>query len=206
VHTLLGAIEEFLVVKFLRLWILAIVRPRKAYDLLVEAPAPAWGLYSILIRFCGTAITSILALHLLGRRPFVPPYLSILNETTYYLAEVFFLPLFGIAAWLLSSALIHLILRLSGRGYHIDWVMNVIGFSLLVVMPMVWLVDWATIAIDAYGANSTIPVHAAVSGWEVALMAIGFRKIEKLSWVACAILGLIVKAGVYIPLAAIFVR
>jgi hypothetical protein len=136
----------------------------------------------------------------------VPPYLAILNEANYFLAEIFFLPLFGVAAWLLSSALVHLILRLTGSGCHIDRVMNVIGFSLLVVMPVVWLVDWATIAIDAYGANSTIPIHAAVSIWEVALMAVGFRRIEPLSWFASAMLGVAVKAGVYIPLAAIFVR
>jgi hypothetical protein len=205
-HIRLGAVKEFLVVRFLHLWFLAIIRPRRAYDLLLDAPAPEWGLYAILVRFVGTAITSILALHLLGRRPFVPPYLTILNEANYYLAEIFFLPLFGTAAWLLSSALVHVILRLSGIDDHLDWVMNVIGFSLLVVMPVVWLVDWATIAVDAYGANSTIPIHAAVSIWEVALMAVGFRKIQRLSWVAAAILGVIVKAGVYIPLAAIFVR
>ena len=81
-----------------------------------------------------------------------------------------------------------------------------IGFSLLVVMPVGWLVDWATIAIDLYGASFTIPIHAAVSIWEVALMAVGFRKIERLSWFTSAMLGLTVKAGVYIPLAAIFVR
>jgi hypothetical protein len=84
--------------------------------------------------------------------------------------------------------------------------MNVIGFSLLVVMPVVWLVDWTTIAMDVYGANFTIPIHAAVSIWEIALMTVGFRRIERLSWLTSAVLGFIVKAGVYIPLAAIFVR
>jgi hypothetical protein len=192
--------------KFLSLWFLAMIRPREAYDLLLEVPAPKWGLYSTLIRFVGTAITSILALHLLSRRPFVLPYVTFLDGTDYYKAEILFLPLFGLAAWLLSSALVHLILRLARIESHIDWVMNVIGFSLLVVMPVVWLVDWATIAIDLYGASFTIPIHAAVSIWEVALMAVGFRKIERLSWFTSAMLGLTVKAGVYIPLAAIFVR
>jgi hypothetical protein len=191
---------------FLNLWFLAMIRPRQAYDLLSEVPAPQWGLYATLIRFVGTAITSILALHLLNQHPFVPPYLTFLDETGYYRAEIFFLPLFGIAAWLLSSALIHLILRLSRIDSSIDWVMNVIGFSLLVVMPVVWLVDWATIAIDVYGATFTIPIHATISIWEIALMAVGFRRIERLSWLTSAILGFIVKAGVYIPLAAIFVR
>ena len=192
--------------KFLNLWFLAMIRPREAFHQLSEAPAPQWGLYSTLIRFIGTAITSILALYLLNKRPFVPTSINFLDETNYYLAETFFLPLFGIAVWLLSSALIHLILRLSRIDSNIDWIMNVIGFSLLVVMPVVWLVDWITIAIDVYGANSTIPIHAAVSVWEVALMAMGFKRVEGLSWISSAILGLVVKVGVYIPLAAIFVR
>jgi hypothetical protein len=192
--------------KFLRLWFLALIRPREAYDQLLEVPAPQWGLYSTLIRFIGTAITSILALHLLNKHPFVPPYITFLNETNYYQAEIFFLPLFGIVVWLLASALIHLILRLSRVDNNIDWIMNVIGFSLLVVMPVVWLVDWTTIAMDVYGANFTIPIHAAVSIWEIALMTVGFRRIERLSWLTSAVLGFIVKAGVYIPLAAIFVR
>ena len=192
--------------KFLSLWFLAMIRPREAYDRLFEVPAPKWGLYSTLIRFMGTGITSILTLHLLNRRPFVPPYITFLTEANYYKAEIFFLPLFGIAVWLLSSALIHLILRLSRVDSYIDWIMNVIGFSLLVVMPVVWLVDWVTIAMDVYGANFTIPIHTAVSIWEVVLMAIGFKRIERLSWFTSAVLGFIVKAGVYIPLAAIFIR
>jgi hypothetical protein len=192
--------------KFLNLWYLAIIRPREAFHQLFEMPAPYWGLWSTLIRFIGTAITSILALHLLNKRPFVPPSINFLNETNYYQAEIFFLPLFGIVAWLLSSALIHLILRLSRMDSNIDWIMNVIGFSLLVVMPLVWMVDWITIAIDVYGADLTIPIHAAVSVWEVALMTLGFKMIGGLSWISSAILGFIVKAGVYIPLAAIFVR
>jgi hypothetical protein len=200
------AIKENDMRKFLQIWYLAIIQPREAFHLLSEAPAPKWGLYSTLIRFIGTAITSILALHLLNKRPFVPPSINFLDETNYYLAEIFFLPFFGMAAWLLSSALIHLILQLPRMDSNIDWIMNVIGFSLLVVMPVVWLVDWATIAIDVYGANFTIPIHAAVSIWEIALMSIGFKKIEGLSGFTSVILGFIVKVGVYIPLAAIFVR
>ena len=147
--------------KFLKLWFLAIIRPRQVYDLLLEVPAPHWGLYSTLIRFVGTGVTSILALHLLNRRPFVPPYITFLSETEYYKAEVFFLPVFGLIVWLLASALIHLILRLARIDSNIDWIMNVIGFSLLVVMPVVWLVDWATIAIGVYGASFTIPIGCA---------------------------------------------
>jgi hypothetical protein len=139
-------------------------------------------------------------------RPFVPPYLSILPEENYYIYEVFFLPLFGVGAWLLSSGVIHLILRISNRVSRIDWIMNVIGFSLLVVMPVVWLFDWMGIAFSFYGANFTIPLHAGISLWEVGLLAIGFNRMEGVGWFQAIIFGLIVKVGVYIPLAAIFIR
>jgi len=161
---------------------------------------------STLVRFVGTALTSILALRLLNFTPFVPSYLTFLADSEYYRAEVFFLPVFGLVAWLLSSALVHLILRVWGRDSDIDWIMNVVGFSLLVVMPLVWLLDWAGIAFGFYGASFTIPIHAGVSIWEVVLMAIGFRRLGHLSWAVALILGLVAKAGVYIPSAAVFVR
>jgi len=82
----------------------------------------------------------------------------------------------------------------------------VIGFSLLVVMPVVWMLDRAGIAFGFYGATLTISIHAGVSIWEVVLMAIGFERLGNLGWAAALPLALVVKAGVYIPLAAIFVR
>jgi hypothetical protein len=191
---------------FPRLWFLGIVRPSAAFHELDKKPAPQWGFVSILVRFIVTALTSILALQLLSFRPFVPSYLTLLEDANYYRAEVFFLPIFGVAAWLLSSALVHLILRISRQKSDIDRIMNVIGFSLLVVMPLVWLLDWTGIAFGFYGSTYTIPIHALVSVWEIALMGIGFNQMLRLRWPVAVLLGLIVKAGVYIPLAALFIR
>ena len=89
--------------EFLRIWFLAIVRPSAAFRELAEKPAPQWGFVCILVRFMVTALTSILALHLFNWRPFVPSYLSFLVDADYYRAEIFFLPIFGLAAWLLSK-------------------------------------------------------------------------------------------------------
>ena len=192
--------------EFTRTWLLTIIDPGAGFSVLQEKPAPHWGFLSTLVRFVVTALTSILALRLLNQRPFIPSYITFLDEANYYQAEIFFLPLFGLGAWLLSSALVYLILRISRRESNIDWIMNVIGFSLLVVMPVVWLLDWAGIAFGFYGATFTIPIHAGVSVWEVALMGTGFKRMGGLSWLAAVFLGFVVKAGVYIPLAAIFVR
>ena len=105
-----------------------------------------------------------------------------------------------------SGALIHLILRFGGRESDIDWILNVIGFSLLSVMPLVWLLDRSGVAFGFYGATITIPIHTAVPLWEVALMGISFKHSSGLGWTGAIFLGLIAKFGVYIPLAAIFVR
>jgi hypothetical protein len=92
----------------------------------------------------------------------VPSYLTFPSDSDYYRAELFFLPIFGITAWLLSSVLIYLILRITGRESSIDHIMNVIGFSLLVVMPLVWLLDWTGIVCGFYGVIFTMPIYAGV--------------------------------------------
>jgi len=191
---------------FFRLWLRGITNPRAAFDELGQKPAPAWGFWAIVVRFVITSLTSILALHLLNRQPFVDSYLTFLPADRYYAAQIFFLPIFGLAGWLLGGAVVHLLLRLAGKPSSLDWILNVIGWALLTVMPAVWLLDWIAIALDVYGAGLTPLVHAAISLWEVALIGVGLSKMEGIRfWPAC-LLGLIVKGGVLIPLAAIFVR
>ncbi len=41
--------------RFLQVWFLSIIRPGEAYDRLLEAPAPHWGLYATLVRFMRNA-------------------------------------------------------------------------------------------------------------------------------------------------------
>jgi hypothetical protein len=191
---------------FFRLWLLGIAKPSVAFDELKRRPAPSWGFWAIVVRFVITSLTSILALHLLNREPFVKPYLTFLRTDQYYAAEVFFLPVFGLAGWLLGGGVVHLILRLAGKQSSFDWILNVIGWGLLTVMPAVWLLDWVSIALDVYGGGLTPVVHAAISVWEVVLFGVGLSKMEGVGfWTAC-LLGLIVKGGVYIPLAMVFVR
>jgi hypothetical protein len=191
---------------FIRIWFQGIVNPSRAFDELQKKPAPSWGLWAILVRFVPTALTSLLALRLLGRTPFEPSYLTFLSTENYYKVEIFFLPVFGLVAWLLGSAVVHLCLRLSGRPSHFDQILNVTGFGLLIVMPAVWLLDWLSIAFHIYGGSVTPLIHSLISLWEIVLIGIGLSKTEDLRfWPAC-LLGLVVKGGIYIPLAIIFVR
>lgn len=191
---------------FFRLWFLGMIRPSAAFDELRKKPAPQWGFWAILVRFVVTSLTSILALYLLNQQPFVEPYLTFLQADQYYAAEIFFLPVFGLAGWLLSGALVYLILRLAGKQSSIDWILNVIGWGLLVVMPAVWLLDWVSIALDVYGSGVTPAIHAVISLWEVALIGIGLSKAKGVGFWSGCLYGLIIKGGVYIPLAMVFVR
>jgi hypothetical protein len=193
-------------VDLFRLWFLGVVNPSLAFDELRKKPAPAWGLWAILIRFVVTSLTSILALHLLDRRPFVEPYLTFLPAERYYAAEIFFLPLFGVVGWLLGGSVVHVVLRISGRASDLDRILNVIGWGLLIVMPVVWALDWITIGLDVYGLGPTTAIHALVSLWEVVLFGIGLSQMAGLRFWPAFGLGLVVKCGVYIPLAAVFVR
>ena len=191
---------------FLRIWFQGLYNPPRAFRRLQPKPAPYWGLWAILIRFTVTAFTSILALRLLGRTPFHPSYLTFLSAERYYTAEIFFLPLFGLACWLLSGALVHLILRGMGTRSDIDWILNVIGFGLLIPMPITWLLDWTSIALDLYGAGITPVLHSLISLWEIALIAVGFSRMEETRNWAYVLLAVLVKVGVYIPLAALLIR
>ena len=118
----------------LQLWLVGLYAPSRAFEALKGKPAPFWGLWAILIRFVFTSLTTTLALHLLGREPFTPSRLTFLTMQNYFGAEVFFLPVFGLAIWLLGGAVVHLVLRLLGRPGDYDQVLNVIGMAMLIPM------------------------------------------------------------------------
>jgi hypothetical protein len=101
--------------RIFRLWIDGIARPLKLAETLSKESSPAIGLAAVLVRFVATSLTSILVLYLLGRLPFVPSELTMLPTERYYLTEMFFLPLWGIAIWLLMGSIVYLGLRFSNR-------------------------------------------------------------------------------------------
>jgi hypothetical protein len=191
---------------FVQLWLLGIIKPSRAFDELKLKPAPSWGLWAILVRYVSISLTTYVAQVLLDRTPFAPSYLTFLPTEDYYVAEIFFGPVFGLAAWLLGSAVIHLGLRLARRPSNFDWILNVAGFSLLIVTPAVWFLDWLAIALNVFGVGVIPVIHVLLSVWEVILFGIGLSKMEGLRfWPAC-VLGLIFMGGVYIPLAILFIR
>jgi hypothetical protein len=164
-----------------------------------------WGFWAVVVRFVFTSLTTILLLHLLGRVPFKPSRLTFLATENYYGVEIFFLPLYGLLIWLLGSAVVHLVLRLSGKACDFDQVLNVIGMGMLIPMPVVWIWDWTMIAIDSYHVTVMAVSHSVFALWGAMLFSIGFIKVldvRKLSAVGLAIL----ITGTYISTAMIFIR
>jgi len=190
---------------FFKVWFLGIIEPPSAFEKLKNKPAPLWGLLAVLIRFLGTSITSILVLYLLDRQPFEPSYLSFLSNKNYYLAEIFFLPLFGLAIWLLTSSVVHLILRLNGKSSNFDQILNVVGMGMLIIMPVVWLWDWVMIALNWYQMMIMAFSHSVFALWGVMLHSVGFKKVLGIRTISAIGLALVIPC-VYIPLAMIFIR
>ena len=190
---------------FMQVWLSGLVRPSRAFDELKTKPAPLWGLSAVLIRFIITSFTTILALHLLDREPFTPPNLTFLTTDNYYAAETAFLPVFGLAMWLLGSAVVHVILRLVGKQSDFDQILNIIGLGMLIPMPIVWLWDWTMIALNWYQMTVMAVSHSLFALWGVVVHSIGFKRILGLQALTSIGLALVIPA-VYIPLAMIFVR
>jgi len=190
---------------FFQVWLLGIINPPHAFDELRKKPAPFWGFWAILIRFVGTSTTEILALYLLSRKPFKPSHLTFLSDKNYYLAEMFFLPIFGFGIWLLTSSVVHLILRLGRKPSNFDQILNIVGMGMLIIMPAVWLWDWTMIGLNWYQMEVMAISHSFFALWGVVLHSIGFKRVLGLQTLTSAGLALVIPA-VYIPLAIIFVR
>jgi hypothetical protein len=162
---------------FLRLWITGIINTSMMYGSLRERPAPLWGFFAVLMRFIGTSVTTVLFLYLKGQYPFRHPSLAFIPENSYYAAEIFFMPLFGILIWLLMGAVSYLLVRLSRREGSFDSVLNVVGFGMLIPMPVVWVWDWTVIEAGRYSLLPMAVSHLLFQLWEAGVEYVGFRKL-----------------------------
>lgn len=190
---------------FVRLWLAGMIHPAQSLDALKDKPAPQWGLWAVLVRFVMTALIETLPLYLLGRRPFAPSYLTFLATQSYYAAEVFFLPVFGVALWLLMSALAHVLLRLAGHRGDMDRILNIVGLGMLVPMPILWAWDVAMIALNIAAVPMWAISHTLAQVWETSIEAMGFARLLQVRILPAILVAVAINA-LYIALANIFGR
>jgi hypothetical protein len=178
--------------QIMRLWWTGIVNPFSMAGQMGDLDSPSFGFFAVLIRFIVTTLTTGLALFLLGHRPFAPSELANLPDDRYYFAQLFFLPLWGFAIWMLMAATAHIILRLAGREDGFDRILNIIGMGMLVPMPLLWLWDWSAIAFGLYKVTIMAISHSVAQLWEATVEAIGFVKVLGLKVVSAVLLSVLI--------------
>jgi hypothetical protein len=162
---------------FLRVWLTGLLHPSTTMEALRTRPAPFWGLKAVTVRFVGTSLLVALPLALLERTPFHPSYLVFIKDENYYLMLVFLFPVFGVFTWLLMSSCAHVGLRLFSRQSEFDLIANVIGISMLIPMPIVWVWDLTTIVTGAYALAPMAVSHTLFQTWETALGVLGLKRV-----------------------------
>jgi len=162
---------------FIRLWFTGYYNPAKMIEELRSKPAPHWGFYGQFLRAAMDSLLLYLPVALMGRVPPMPSNISALPTDQYYWHLVWLSPLVLAAEWLLASAFVHLVLRLSGRRSDFDQVLNIGGMSVLVVGAFILLWDWAWITMGGLDQYSLGFTHLAISLWGLAIGTVGLKRI-----------------------------
>lgn len=191
--------------QFGRLWLSGLRSPRAGFDAIGTMPGARLGATAVLVRFAITALTEMLPLARLRRRPFSTPRLVLGRSAVYDARDITLLPVFGFAVWGLMSAVAHASLRLLGRPARFGQVLNVIGMGMLIPMPVLWAWDWLAIARNAWQPVPMAISHALVELWEAALFAVGLKRLFGVRPALAAVVGLLL-GGVYVLAARLVIR
>jgi hypothetical protein len=190
---------------YLRLWFEAYANPRKFADELNKAPAPQWGFLAALQRGLIDSLLTYLPVYLLGKIPPTPSNLSFIPTEKYYGALIILAPVVLLAEWLLSSSLIHLILRLSKRPSDIDKLLDISGFTALAIgsVIIVWDAFWVVVGgMTQYGLGIS---HLIIDLWAIAITTIALKRMLDVP-VWLGVLLNIVGIAISMPFAIMFMR
>lgn len=189
-----------------RAWLLAATRPFALIKRLSRKPPISHiGLWSVLLRFGITTLTTGLLLVLLRRTPFAPSYVPFLRIEDYYKAEFVLLPVWGIVIWLVMGSFAYFLARLFRNRPAFGVILDIIGLGMLAPMAILWIWDWAMILLDLHKAMIQAVAHSLAQIWEGWVEVVGFNKVLGVR-VGTAIVMAIAINIVYIVLAAVFIR
>ena len=190
---------------YIKLWFTAYVSPRRFADELNKIPGPRWGFFAALQRALMDSLLIYLPVYLLGRVPPTPSNLSFIPTEQYYGALIIIAPLVLIAEWLLSSSLMHLILKLSKKESDIDKLLNISGFTALAIGSVIIIWDAFWLIVGGQNQYSMGISHLIIDIWAIAITIIALkRNLNVPIW-----LGIILNiAGIAVslPLAIMFMR
>lgn len=189
--------------RFLRILVRIVLDNRKAVAEIVELETLRFAFAAILIRWGFTWVTTVIA-YLMGREPFVEPYVRISAES-YYFYEMFFLVPYGVALWIFVAGVAQiLMIVLKGRGTFKD-TLTYYAFTACALLPVFWIADLLAIVFNLWVQPVIIPIHIIAAILEATLYAIGLSNLHQLP-LKRTIIPAIVSMIVYRPLAVILIR
>ncbi len=190
---------------YVKLWFTAYINPRKFSDELIMAPAPAWGFFAALQRGLMDSLLIYLPIYLLGKVPPTPSNLSFIPTENYYGGLIVLAPIILLTEWLLSSSLMHLILRLSKKKSDIDQLLNISGFTALAIgtVLIVWDALWLVVGgMTQYRLGIS---HLIINVWAVVITTIALKRVLKVPvWLGIVLN--IIGMAVSMPFAIMFMR
>ena len=190
---------------YFKLWFTAYINPKKFADELATKPAPNWGFIAALQRGLMDSLFIYLPVYLLGKIPPTPSNLSFISTENYYGALIFLAPIVLIAEWLISSSLMHLILKLSSKRSDIDQILNISGFSALAIGTVIILWDALWLIIGGMNQYTLGISHLILDIWAIVISIIALKRIMDVPvWLGIVLN--IIAIVVSLPLAIMFMR
>ncbi len=190
---------------YIKLWLTAYISPNRFASLLAKRPAPQWGFLASLQRAAMDSLLLYLPLALMGRIPPEPSYLRFIPDNRYYFALVGIAIVVLLTEWLLSSAIMHLILRMSKLKSDIDLILNISGFVALAIGTVLLIWDWIWVAIGGISQYGLGISHLLIDVWAIAISVVAIKRLLRVPiW-----LGILLNlAGIplSLPLAIMFMR
>ena len=162
---------------FLRLWLLAYRSPARFAAGLRDKPAPQWGLVAVLLRGLIDSLLLYLPISLMGWQPPTPSFIPIFSTEHYYRTLIFIGPLVFLAQWLMGSALMHVVLRLTRRRSDMDLILNILGMTTLAIAAVILAWDWLCIA-AGWGDQYFLGIsHLIIDTWGIAIAVVAFKRL-----------------------------
>jgi hypothetical protein len=190
---------------FIRVWFMGYNNPGKMIEELRTKPAPRWGFYGQFLRAVLDSLLLYLPVALMGRVPPTPSNLSFISTEQYYWHLIWLAPIVLAAVWLMASAFIHVVLRLSGQSSDFDQILNIVGVATIVVGAFLIAWDWMWLALGGVNEYFLGTSHLVISLWAVVIGAIGLKRILGVpAWLG-ALLSFL-QIPIALPFAIMFMR
>jgi hypothetical protein len=190
---------------YVKLWVTAYINPIKFADELRTKPAPSWGFFAALQRALMDSLLIYLPVYLSGRIPPTPSNLSFIPTDKYYGALIFLAPVVLLAIWLFSSSLIHIVLKLSIKRSDFDQILNISGFTNLIIGTVLVLWDGLWLIIGEMNQYTLGISHLVIDIWAIIISTIALKRILNVPILLGIIVNIIAIAG-SLPFAIMFMR